>query len=76
MATLNRLIKAEAIMSATNPGSFALDAIRTAIKCIEMLKQIQHSSSDEADNACCPVCGTPEGKHAKGCELWALIKEG
>jgi hypothetical protein len=75
MASLNRLKKAEGIISATDPGSFALDAIRTAIKCIELLKQIQHSSSDESDNACCPICGMTDDKHAKGCELWKLIKE-
>jgi hypothetical protein len=48
---------------------------QTALAYRDMLIRIQHSSSDEADNACCPICGMTEGKHAKGCELAALIKE-
>jgi formate dehydrogenase maturation protein FdhE len=66
---------ADCVYNGLETGETSKKIAQTALACIEMLKQIQHSSSDEADNACCPICGSPEGKHAKGCGLWKLIKE-
>jgi hypothetical protein len=64
-----------ALFDGTGVESCVRGAAEAALACIEMLIRIQHSSSDEADNACCPICGMTDDKHAKGCELAALIKE-